>query len=122
VPSFARERIRTTMRTLNRVSLIGHLGKDPEVRELKEGRSVAHFTLATSEGFKDKEGHWKGTTDWHNLVVWGALAAFAGQHLHKGRLVYAEGKLRTRQYDTPEGQRRYVTEVIADQLILLDSK
>ena len=110
------------MRGLNKVSLIGHLGKDPEVRALPDGKSVAHFTMATSEGYTDKAGERHHITDWHQLVVWGALAEFAGKYLSKGRLVYAEGKLKTRHYSTPDGQRRVVSEVIADQIILLDHK
>jgi single-strand DNA-binding protein len=119
-PSFGQTN--ETMRGLNKVSLIGHLGKDPEVRALSDGKSVAHFTMATTERYTDKTGQRQSTTDWHQLVAWGALAEFAGKYLHKGRLIYAEGKLKTRHYDTADGQRKYVAEVIADQIILLDNK
>ena len=110
------------MRGLNKVSLIGHLGKDTDVNTLSDGKTVVHFTLATTEGFTDKQGTKQCATDWDQLVVWGALADFAGKYLTKGRLVYAEGSLRTRHFDDPDGRRKYVTEVIADRLILLDNK
>jgi len=109
------------MRGLNKITLIGHLGKDPEVRELPD-QFVAHTTLATTETFRTKSEELKAITDWHNLVFWGRLALFARDYLTRGRLIYVEGKSRTRHYEDATGIRRYVTEVIVDQVILLDSK
>jgi single-strand DNA-binding protein len=110
------------MRGLNKVSLIGNLGKEPEFQVLEGGISVAKFSLATTETFKDKNGQNHSDTEWHTVVLWRNLADLAHQYLKKGSSVYVEGKLKTRSYDTPNGEKRYVTEVIAEQLIMLDKK
>ncbi len=110
------------MRGLNRVTLIGNLGKDPEVQVLDGNISVAKFPLATSETFKDKAGNQQTETDWHNIVLWRGLADLAKKYLKKGSAVYIDGKLKTRNYEDKEGHKRFVTEIIAEELILLDKK
>jgi single-strand DNA-binding protein len=105
--------------SLNRVMLIGNLGKDPEVRFTGTGRAVARFPLATSEVWNDAEGQRQERTEWHNVVVWGKQAETCGQYLAKGRQVFIEGSIRTRQYDDKEGNRRYMTEVIAQRVQFL---
>ncbi len=110
------------MRGLNKVTLIGNLGKEPEMQQLDGNVSVARFSLATTETFKDKSGQTHSTTDWHTVVLWRSLAELANKYLQKGSLVYVEGKLKTRSYDDKEGIKRYVTEVVAEQLIMLDKK
>lgn len=107
------------MKGLNKVSLIGHLGKDPDVRLVGEGMRVSHVSLATTELYRDKSGALKTQTDWHALVLWGKLSELAEKYLHKGSLVYVEGKLKTRHYDDTSGSRRYVSEVIVEQLLML---
>lgn len=98
---------------VNKVTLIGNLGRDPEVRFTPSGRAVANFTLATSEKWSDADGNRKEHTEWHNIVVWGKQAETCGQYLSKGRQVYIEGTIRKREYDDKEGNRRFVTEIIA---------
>lgn len=110
------------MRGLNKVTLIGNVGKDPEIQTLEGNIKVAKFSLATSETYRDNNGQNQSTTDWHNIVLWRGLADLSEKYLHKGSLVYVEGKLKTRTYDDRDSQRRYVTEIIAEQLILLDKK
>jgi single-strand DNA-binding protein len=110
------------MRGLNKVTLIGNLGKEPEYQQLEGNVSVAKFSLATTESFKDKTGQTHTTTDWHTVVLWRSLAELANKYLQKGSLVYVEGKLKTRSYDDRDGTKRYVTEVIAEQLIMLDKR
>jgi len=110
------------MKGLNKVTLIGHLGKDPEIRTLENGTEVASFTLATSESYRDKEGSLQTETEWHNLVAWRNLAEFAQKYLFKGSHVYAEGKLKTRSYEDKSGVKKYVTEIIVENFILLDKK
>ncbi len=107
---------------VNRVTLVGNLGKDPDIKELDGNIKVAKFTLATSENYKDKQGQTHTSTDWHNVVVWRSLADLAEKYLHKGSLVYMEGKLKTRSFEDKDGQKRFVTEIHAEQLILLDKK
>lgn len=109
------------MSSINKVILIGRLGKDPEVRNLDNGNSVANFTVATSESYKDKSGERKETTEWHNVVLWGKVAEIAQQYLHKGDQVYIEGKLTTRKWEK-DGQTRYITEVVGNNLTMLSSK
>ena len=110
------------MSGVNKVILVGRLGKDPEVRNLENGATVANFTMATSESYKDKTtGDKKEITEWHNVVVWRALADIAAKYLHKGDQVYIEGKLRTRSWDK-DGVTRYTTEIIGDNLTLLGSR
>ena len=110
------------MRGINRVTLVGNLGKDPELKTLPDGTALAKMTVATTETYRLKNGSSQTHTDWHTIITWRGLAALAGQYLHKGSLVYIEGKIRYRQYDDKEGQKKYVTEIIADQLLILDKK
>lgn len=110
------------MRGLNRVSLIGNLGNIPEFQTLEGGVSVAKFSLATTEIFKDKNGKTHTETEWHSIVLWRSLADLAHNYLQKGSLVYIEGKIKTRNYEDKDGSKRYVTEIIADQLIMLDKR
>jgi single-strand DNA-binding protein len=110
------------MSGVNKVILLGRLGKDPEVRNLENGATVANFTMATSETYKDKTtGERKEITEWHNVVLWRGLAEIASKYLHKGDQVYIEGKLRTRSWEK-EGVTRYTTEVLGDNMTLLGSK
>lgn len=110
------------MSGVNKVILVGRLGKDPEVRNLENGATVANFTIATSESYKDKTtGEKKEITEWHNIVMWRGLAEIAAKYLHKGDQVYIEGKLRTRSWEK-EGITRYTTEVVADQMTMLGSR
>jgi len=110
------------MSGVNKVILVGRLGKDPEVRNLESGASVANFTVATSESYKDKTtGEKKEITEWHNVVLWRGLAEIAQKYLHKGDMIYVEGKLRTRSWEK-EGVTRYTTEVIADNMTMLSTK
>src|SRR5262245_42993087 len=99
--------------SLNKVLLIGNLGKDPELRFTPSGRAVARFPVATSEQWTDQSGQRQDRTEWHNIVVWGKQAETCGQYLSKGRQVFIEGSVRSRQYDDKEGQKRYITEIIA---------
>lgn len=110
------------MSGVNKVILIGRLGKDPEVRNLDNGVSVANFTMATSESYKDRTtGEKKEVTEWHNIVLWRGLAEISQKYLHKGDLVYIEGKLRTRSWEK-EGVTRYTTEIVADNMTMLGSR
>lgn len=106
------------MSSVNKVILVGHLGKDPELRYLEGNVSVASFPLATSETF-NKDGKKVEQTEWHNIVMWRGLADVAAKYLNKGRLVYIEGKLRTRTYEDKEGIRRYTTEIVAESFNVL---
>ncbi len=99
---------------VNRVILIGNLGRDPEIRRLENGATVAKFPLATSESYRDKNGDWHDNTEWHNVVAWRALADRAERSLKKGSLVYVEGKLTHRSYQDSDGNTRYITEVVAN--------
>ncbi|MCO6499044.1 MAG: single-stranded DNA-binding protein [Vicingus serpentipes] len=111
------------MAGINKVILVGNLGKDPEVRYLEGGTAVANFPIATSESFKDKNtGERKTITEWHNVVVWRGLAEIAEKYLKKGNQVYIEGKLKTRQWQDKEGNNRYTTEIVADNLQMLGKK
>jgi single-strand DNA-binding protein len=110
-------------RSLNKVMLIGHLGKDPEVRYMPSGGAVVNVTLATNETWKDKQtGENQERTEWHNLVFYGKLAEIAGEYLRKGRQVYIEGSLRTRKWQDKNGQDRYTTEIIANDMLMLGSR
>lgn len=109
------------MSGINKVILVGHLGKDPEVRHLDNNVSVASFPLATSETY-NKEGRRIEQTEWHNIVMWRGLADIAAKYLHKGKLVYIEGKIRTRHYEDKEGIKRYATEIVADNFTMLGRK
>ena len=110
-------------KSLNKVTLIGNLGKDPELSYTPSGVAVAKFSVATGERWKDQEGNLQEHTEWHNIVAWRKLAEICGQYLKKGSKVYLEGKLQTRSWDDKNtGVKRYTTEIIADDLIMLDSK
>jgi single-strand DNA-binding protein len=107
-------------KSVNKVILIGNLGKDPEVKYTPSGMAVARFTLATNERFKDKEGNWQDKTEWHNLVAFQRTAEIVGEYLKKGRSCYIEGKLQTSSWDDKEsGQKKYRTEIIVNDLVLL---
>jgi single-strand DNA-binding protein len=110
------------MAGVNKVILVGNLGKDPEVRHLEGGVSVAHFTLATNDYYKDKQGNRVERTEWHNISAWRGLADMADKYLKKGQQVYIEGKLRTRQYQDKDQQTRYITEIVADEISLLGGR
>ena len=111
------------MAGVNKVILVGNLGKDPEVRHLESGVMVANFTLATSESYKDRTtGERKQVTEWHNIVLWRGLAEVAEKYLKKGNQVYVEGKLRTRSWNDQEGNTRYTTEVVADNMTMLGGR
>ena len=102
--------------------LVGRLGKDPEVRNLENGATVANFTIATSESYKDRTtGEKKEITEWHNIVLWRGLAEISQKYLHKGDMIYIEGKLRTRSWEK-EGVTRYTTEVVADNMTMLSTR
>jgi len=106
--------------SVNKVILIGNLGKDPEVRYLETGVAVANFPLATSETFLDKSSNEKrSVTEWHNIVVWRGLAEVAEKYLKKGQKVYIEGKLRTRSWNDKDNQTRYTTEIVAENMTML---
>jgi single-strand DNA-binding protein len=106
--------------SVNKVILIGNLGKDPEVRHLESGVGVANFSLATSETYKDrKTGERVSQTEWHNIVLWRGLADVAEKYLKKGDKIYVEGKLRTRSWQDQQGNNRYTTEIIADNMTML---
>lgn len=106
--------------SVNKVILVGHLGKDPEVRFTNTGNAVANFSLATSEVWNDRDGKRQERTEWHNIVVWGKQAEHCGQYLSKGRQVYVEGSLRTSSYDDKTtGQKRYKTEIVAQRVQFL---
>ncbi|MXV51595.1 single-stranded DNA-binding protein [Pedobacter sp. HMF7647] len=109
------------MSGINKVILVGHLGKDPEVRHLEGGVTVASFPLATSETF-NKDGKKVEQTEWHNIVMWRGLADVASKYLQKGKLVYIEGKLRTRSFEDKEGHKKYTTEVVAENFTMLGRK
>ena len=109
------------MRGLNRVTLIGNCGKEPEYKQLEDGTPVAKIALATTEMFRLKNGETQSRADWHTIILWRGLAGLAKEYVRKGSLLYVEGKLRNRQYDK-EGVKKYVTEIVAEQVILLDKK
>ncbi|TXH54613.1 MAG: single-stranded DNA-binding protein [Bacteroidia bacterium] len=110
------------MRGVNKVVLIGNLGKDPEVQILEGNITVAKFPLATTETFKDKNGKLVSQTEWHTVVLWRGLAELAQKFLHKSSLVYVEGRLRTRSWEDKDGSKKYATEVVGENLIMLDKK
>ncbi len=110
------------MRSLNKVLLIGNLGSDPEIRHTPGGTPVANFRLATNEAFTDRSGNKQTRTEWHRIVAWSKLAEICGQYLKKGRQVYIEGRIQNRQWDDQQGQRRYMTEIVATNLIMLGGR
>lgn len=107
--------------TLNKVVLIGRLGKDPEPKYTSSGTAVANFTIATNESYKDKDGKKVENTDWHRVVAWNKLAEICGQYLRKGSLVCVEGKIKTRSYDK-DGAKHYITEIVADEMQMLSAE
>jgi len=107
------------MAGVNKVILIGNLGRDPEIRYTPGGQAVANFTLATSESFNNREGKREERTEWHRIVVWGKTAENCAQYLSKGRTVYVEGRLQTREWEDKEGQKRRTTEVVAQTVQFL---
>jgi len=109
-------------RSVNKVTLIGNLGKDPELRYTSSGVAVATFSLATNESWKDPDGNLQERTQWHNIVAWRKLAEICGEFLKKGAKVYLEGRLQYRNYDDKNGVKRYVTEIVMDEMVMLDSK
>ena len=110
------------MASVNKVILIGNLGKDPETRYLPSGDAVANFSIATTEKFKDKSGAQQEHTEWHRISFFGRQAEIAGEYLKKGSPVYIEGRIRTRKWQDKEGQDRYTTEIMADNMQLLGSR
>jgi single-strand DNA-binding protein len=110
------------MATVNKVIILGHLGKDPETKTARSGKTVATFSVATSDPRQDKDGQWQEETDWHRIVAFGQAAEFCGKRLHKGSLAYIEGKSKTRSWEDRNGQKRYVTEIIAKEVKCLDPK
>src|SRR5688572_25617587 len=110
------------MAGVNKVILLGNLGKDPEVRHLEGGVAVARLTLATNESYKDKSGKRIEQTEWHNIVLWRGLAEVAEKYLKKGSQIYLEGKIRTRSWEDKEGVKKYTTEIVADTFTMLDGK
>jgi len=111
------------MASVNKVILVGRLGKDPEIRSTPSGTTVAKFSLATDDRYTDKNGEKQERTEWHNITMFGKLAEICGQYLRKGKLVYVEGSIRTDSWDDKEtGQKRYRTEIIGNQMQMLDRK
>lgn len=108
--------------SVNKVILVGNVGKDPEIRHLDTGVAVANFPLATSESYIAKNGEKVTTTEWHNIVLWRGLAEVAEKYVTKGRQLYIEGRIRTRNYDDKDGNKRYITEIYGDTMQMLGSK
>ncbi|MFZ0430237.1 MAG: single-stranded DNA-binding protein [Acidobacteriota bacterium] len=107
---------------VNRVFLIGRLGRDPEIRYTQSRQAVANFSLATTERWADSDGKRQERTEWHRIVVWGKLAEICGQYLKKGRLVFIEGRLQTRDWDDRDGNKRQTTEIVASNMQMLESR
>src|SRR5947207_2919237 len=121
--SAAQQGVNRMAKSLNKVMLIGNLGKDPEVKYTPGGTAVAKFSLATNERFKDKSGEWQDRTEWHNIVAWQRLAEIVGEYIKKGSKVYIEGRLQTSSWeDKQSGEKKYRTEIIASDLLLLGSR
>lgn len=110
------------MRGVNRVTLIGNLGRDPELQYLEGNIAVSKFSLATTETFKDRSGKLVSQTEWHTVVLWRGLAELAEKYLHKGSLVYIEGRLRTRTWEDKDGNKKHATEIVGDNLVMLDKR
>lgn len=106
------------MAGVNRVILLGHVGKDAEIKKISSGKKVANFSLATTESYKDKNGDRVDTTEWHNLVFWGPIVDVIEKYISKGSQVYIEGKIKTRSYDK-DGEKRYVTEILGETLKMM---
>ncbi len=110
------------MASLNKVMLIGNLGKDPEVRYTTSGQGVASFSIATTEKFKNKSGDMEERTEWHNIVLWGRQAEIAKEYLSKGKTVFIEGRLQTRKWQDKDGRDRYTTEIVGERMQMLSPK
>jgi single-strand DNA-binding protein len=110
------------MAGVNKVILLGHLGKDPEVRAIDNGRKVARFTLATTESYRNAQGERVDQTEWHNVVFWGPVVDVVDKYLKKGNQVYVEGKITNRTYDDKDGNKKYFTEIVGSNLTLLGGK
>jgi len=110
------------MASLNKVMIIGNLGKDPEVRYTAAGTAVASFSVATSEKYKNKAGEWEEKTEWHNVTLWARLAEIAGEYLAKGKTVFVEGRLQTRKWQDRDGKDRYTTEIVGEKMQMLGGK
>jgi single-strand DNA-binding protein len=106
--------------TVNKAILVGRLGSDPDIRYTPGGSAVANFNIATDRAWKDKDGNWQNETTWHRIVVWTRLAEFAKEYVKKGNRVYVEGRIQTREWEDQNGQKRYITEVVANDLQLLE--
>ena len=109
-------------RGINKVILVGNLGKDPELKYTPSGQSVTNFTVATSRSYKDKSGEWKEETEWHNVKAWGKTGESVAQYLSKGRQVYVEGRIQTRTWEDNDGKKRYFTDIVADNIVLLGGR
>jgi single-strand DNA-binding protein len=109
-------------RGLNKVMIIGHLGRDPEMRYTPAGQPVTTFTLATSRSWKTADGERHNETEWFNIVTWGTLAEICKQHLNKGKQVYVEGRLQTRRWEDKEGNKRITTEIVASEMMMLGER
>jgi single-strand DNA-binding protein len=120
VPSIIQKKL--DMAGVNKVILVGNLGKDPEVKYLDNGVAVANFSLATTENYKNKEGERVSQTEWHNVVLWRGLAEVAEKYLKKGASVYVEGKIKTRKWEDKEGVTRYSTEILGENMTMLGGK
>jgi single-strand DNA-binding protein len=111
------------MNTLrNRVQLIGNLGANPEIRDLSSGKKVARFSIATTDSYKDKEGNQVKETQWHNIIAWNKSAEFCEKYLEKGKRIAVDGKLTNRNWEDSEGQKHYVTEIVVNEIMMLDKK
>jgi len=110
------------MASLNKVLLIATLGKDPEIRTTASGVTMAGFSAATNERYKNKSGEWEERTEWHTITLWGRLAEIAGEYLAKGKIVYLEGRLQTKKWQDKDGRDRYTTEIVGERLQMLSKK
>src|SRR5438034_10478170 len=108
--------------SLNKAMIIGNLGRDPEMRYTPSGQAVTQFTVAVNRNYKDHDGNWQEETEWFRIVAWGPLAERTAEYLRKGRKVYVEGRLQTRQWEGQDGQKRYTTELVADTVTPLDPR
>jgi single-strand DNA-binding protein len=109
-------------KSVNKVILIGNLGRDPELRYTPSGTPVANFSIATTYNYKGQNGEWKESTDWHNIVCWRRLAEVAGDYLRKGSRIYVEGRITTRSWEGQDGKTNYRTEIVVNDLMMLDSR
>jgi single-strand DNA-binding protein len=110
------------MKSLNKVQLIGNVGKEPEIKYLPNGTAMASLSIATTDSFKNKSGEWEESTEWHKVVLFGTLAQNAEKYLKKGSKVYIEGKLKTRSWDDKDGKKHYMTEILGNEILFLDGK